>query len=141
MYAPGDPEPGGWKLGHNVSPSTGLLQANRWTLVKINIDVSGSQGSYREWHKAVGGSFVQVANWVGGVTPGFVWPLSSLNPSRSVGQKSLKLGTTWNATDGWIYLDDFVIATSEADLPVYAGSATPPPPPPPTVLPAPTNLR
>jgi len=145
MFAPGHPEPGGWKLGHNTSPGTGLLQANQWILVKINIDISGSQGSYREWHKTVGGSFVQVANWVGGVTAGFVWPLSGLNPSRSVGQKSLKLGTTWNNTDGWLYLDDFVIATSEADLPAYSGSGTPPPPPPPppppAVLPAPTNLR
>ena len=141
-YAPGGPSPEDRKLGHNVAPGTGKLVANTWILVKVHIDLSGSQGVYQEWHKTVGGSFVQTANWVGGVTSGFVWPLSGLNPSRSVGQKSLKLGTTWNNYDGWIYLDDFVMATSEADLPVYGvGSVPPPPPPPAPVLPAPTNLR
>lgn len=134
-FSPGDPEPGPDKLSPNISPDTGKLIANRWTLVRIHTDISGSQGVYQEWHKSVEGNFVQVSNWVGGVTQNFSWPLAGLNSARTQGQKSLKLGTTWQNSDGWIYLDDFVMASSVADLPNYNGA------PPPVVLSAPRNLR
>lgn len=130
VYSPGDPEPGGWKLGHNVASDTGLLTANTWILVKIHTDISGSQGVYQEWHKTVGGDFVQIADWRGGVTANFTWPLTSMAAERTTGQKSLKIGTTWNTTDGWIYLDDFVIASTEGDLPTYG-----------SLLPGPGNVR
>ena len=131
-YSPGDPEPGPDKLSPNVTQDTGKLLANRWTLVRIHLDISGAQGSYREWHKTIGGNFVQVANWVGGVTPNFTWPLAGINPARLQGQKSMKVGTTWQNSNGWVYLDDFVMATSEADLPNYSQAS---------VLRPPTNLR
>jgi hypothetical protein len=134
-YTPGS-EPGVWKLGHNQSRNVGLLTANQWILVKIHVDISGSsplapanQGVYREWHKTVGGEFVKVAEWIGGVTPNFTWNVSALASGHTIGQKGLKLGTTWNYTDGWIYLDDFVIGTSETDLPTYGGTASLTPPP------------
>lgn len=130
VYTPGDPEPCGDCLGHNVASGTGLLSANQWILVKIRIDISGSQGIYQEWHRTVGGSFVQVADWRGGVTSNFTWPLSGMNSNRTTGQKSMKFGTTWNNTDGWIYVDDFVMATTEGDLPTYGN-----------LLPAPGNPR
>lgn len=118
---------GAWKIGPNQSSSLGLIGTNEWVLVKIHTDISGSsplvasgQGVYREWHKRVGGDFVLVADWRGGVTPSsFSWPVSNLASGHTTGQRSLKLGTTFNTYDVWLYVDDFVIAEAEGDLPTY----------------------
>ncbi|BDD87604.1 hypothetical protein [Desulfofustis limnaeus] len=126
-YAPGS-DPGVWKLGHNRAAYGGLLQSNRWTLVKIHIDHTGNsplaangQGVYEEWHKPYGGDWVKVAEWIGGSTPNFTWDVTRMGTGYNIGNKSFKLGTTFNGRDSWIYVDDFVIATSEADLPAYDG--------------------
>jgi len=120
------PEPdNAWKLGHNMAPNTGRIPLNTWTLVKMHLDTRGPQGVWEQWHKTIGGSFVKVMEWRGNVTPNFTWTISNAN-----GHKALRLGTTINDYDSWIYLDDFVIATSEADLPTYSSQGPPFPQPP-----------
>jgi hypothetical protein len=97
-------------VGENLTP-------NRWTLVKIHIDTSTTSGSYEAWLKPLGGSWVKVAEWIDGVTPDFSWII----PADDVGgHRVLRMPTTINDVDSWIYLDDFAMATSEADLPVYS---------------------
>ena len=72
------------------------------------------------WTKPVGGEFTKVADWIGGVTANFTWPITSS------GHKAMRWPTTVNTYDGWMYYDDFVIATTEADLPTYGGGPLPP---------------
>lgn len=115
-----------FKLGHNITPGGGLIKANEWTLVKIHIDTSGrsnlapaGQGVYEMWLRNVNGGWRKVTEWIGGVTPGFVWPIS--NPQ---GHRALKIGTTVNDHDAWLYMDDFAMASSEGDLPTYGSGGT-----------------
>ncbi len=125
-YTPGE-EPGVWKLGHNIEPLAGLIYPNQWVLVKIHVDHSGTadgvapgQGVYEEWHMPQGQAyFTKVAEWKGGVTTDFTWDVTTMGAGYSVGNKSFKLGTTFNDYDAWIYVDDFAIASSEDLLPTY----------------------
>ena len=111
------------------------MAPNRWTLVKMHFDTSTTAGRWRVWLKPQGGNWAQVANWQHGVN-GLTWTI----PAAQVGgHRMLRMPTTvgsptnqWN--DYWIYMDDFVMATLEDDLPVYPGGSgqTPPAPQPPT---------
>ncbi|MCA9617652.1 MAG: hypothetical protein KC731_01435 [Myxococcales bacterium] len=98
------------------------IAPNRWTLVKIHYDTSTTIGRYEAWLRPLGGGFTQVASWLGGVTPDFTWDIP---PEQVGGHRMLRMPTTMpaNATNGsedaWLYLDDFAIAESEADLPSY----------------------
>lgn len=99
-----------------------MLVANRWTKVKFHVDTSGPQGRYEAWLKPLGGPEVKVAEWYGDVTPNFTWPNS---PG---GHRQFRMPTTigtWRMLseefnfDSITYMDDFSMATSEDDLPVY----------------------
>jgi hypothetical protein len=110
------------KLGSNLAPDR-YIRANTWTLVKIHIDTSRNQGIYEMWLKESGSDWVKTAEWIGGVTDQFTWPIPS---DRRDGHKMLRMPTTMNIRldhgfggDSWSYIDDFAIATAEADLPVY----------------------
>jgi hypothetical protein len=97
-------------VGENLTP-------NRWTLVKIHIDTSTTSGSYEAWLKPLGGSWVKVAEWIDGETPDFSWII----PAEDVGgHRVLRMPTTIDDVDSWLYLDDFAMAISEEDLPVYS---------------------
>ena len=65
----------------------------------------------------MGGSWLQVADWRGGVTADFTRPLTDVGGAG--GHKVLRMPTTVDDYDSWIYLDDFVMAASENGLPVY----------------------
>ncbi|MEW8027766.1 MAG: PKD domain-containing protein [Candidatus Thiodiazotropha sp.] len=96
-------------VSENITP-------NRWTLVKIHIDTSTTSASYEGWVKPFGGSWVKVAEWIDGVTPDFSWNI----PAGDVGgHRVFRIPTTMDDFDSWIYLDDFAMTASEADLPVY----------------------
>jgi hypothetical protein len=96
----------------------------RWVLVKLHIDTSGPQGVFEAWLKPLGGTEVKVAEHVGGVTPGFQWPVSDHS-----GHRVLRMPTTIGSQnvvdlypqsyDVTFYMDDFTMATSEDDLPRY----------------------
>lgn len=130
-----DPDYRGDELGMQNTAQT--LVPNRWTLVKMHFDTSTTAGLWQVWLKPQGGSWTQVANWRHGVG-GLVWTI----PAGSVGgHRALRMPTTVGGTDSqwydtWVYMDDFVMATSEADLPVYAGGQETVP-----IPDAPTNVR
>jgi len=110
-----------WKMGHNIASEGGLLEPNQWYLLKVHFDTTGadsrSSGNsvYEMWIDNV-----KVAEWIGGVTADFTWA----SPGTS-GHKALRIPTTINDVDQWIYIDDFVMATTEADLPVYNALSAP----------------
>ena len=96
------------------------LESNRWTLVKIHYDTSGkhnSQGIYEAWLKPMDGSWTKVADWKGGMTPDFSWPLDKAGGYGGHGM--FRMPTTVDKFDSWIYLDDFAMASSEEGLPRY----------------------
>jgi len=126
-YALGDPY---------TTSSVGSLNAsewvkrNRWTLVKMHFNTTRTSGnSWEVWMRPYGGAWTKVSEWIGGRTPGFTWDI----PSASVGgHRVLRMPSTVGRegldTDYWMYMDDFVIATSESDLPVYPDVLLPNPP-------------
>lgn len=57
----------------------------------------------------------KLAEWIGGVTKDFSWPIPA---NERVGFRVLAMPTTVNGPeDSTTYMDDFAIATSEQDLP------------------------
>ncbi|MDY6949729.1 MAG: hypothetical protein SXG53_28970 [Pseudomonadota bacterium] len=102
------------KLFQNLS-NTPLL-AGRWYQVRLHMDISGTQGVYEAWIKERGqSSFTKVADWRGGQTANFSWPLSSANRQPF---SVLRSPTTVNGPgDSTVYIDDFAIATSADNLP------------------------
>jgi len=92
---------------------------NRWTLVKIHFDTASSSGRYEAWLKPLGGEWVKVSEWIDGAND-FTWPIN--NPG---GHSVFRMPTTYGRAsqtdlfDSWIYMDDFTMANSESDLPVY----------------------
>lgn len=103
-----------YKLGQtDVSEN---ITPNRWTLVKIHYDTSTTSGTFEAWMKPLGGQWVKVAEWIDGQTPDFAWTI----PAGDVGgHRVFRMPTTMDGPDSWMYLDDFAMATSEADLPIY----------------------
>jgi len=118
-----DPQYLGWRLGQNLRPDV-RIRPNTWTLVKLHIKTTNGAGAYEAWIKERGGSFIKVTQWIHGQN-NFTWPINN-----NSGQSMVRMPTVMNSPVGasppmysWQYMDDFVIATSEADLPVY-GSTT-----------------
>lgn len=102
------------KLFQNVSRTP--LLGGRWYQVRLHMDISGAQGVYEAWIKERGqASFTKVADWRGGVTPNFTWPLNSTDRTPF---SMLRSPTTVNGPgSSTTYIDDFALATSQADLP------------------------
>lgn len=88
------------------------LLAGRWYQLKLHIDISGSQGVYEAWIKERGAtSWTKVADWRGGQTPNFTWPVAN-----RTGYNIVRIPTTVNVADNTVYIDDFTIAENEAAL-------------------------
>lgn len=117
------------KLGPNLGRKEDfILQPNRWYLVKVHIDTSGrsplvpkGQGVYEVWMRGKDQPWRKIAEWLGGKTPNFTWPLL---PQADEGNKTFRMPTTVGGVtsrwaDYWIYVDDFAMATAEDDLPAY----------------------
>jgi hypothetical protein len=102
------------KLFQNLSRTP--LLAGRWYQVRLHMDISGTQGVYEAWIKERGqASFTKVADWRGGQTANFSWPLSSANRQPfSVLRSPTTVNGPGNST---VYIDDFAIATSQDNLP------------------------
>ena len=118
QYA-GGPTYDAHKTGHtNISEN---ITHNRWTLVQLHYDTSSSAagGTFEAWLKPLGGSWVKVAEWINGQTVEgelFTWNIPS---GQEGGHRLFRMPTTVNDYDFWIYMDDFAIASSRADLPSY----------------------
>ena len=117
------------KLGPNLGKAVDFtLEPNRWYLVKIHIDASGKsslvpagQGVYQVWLRQKDQPWRKTTEWLGGKTLNFTWPLL---PQAGDGNKTFRMPTTVGGVTGkwanyWVYLDDFAMATREADLPIY----------------------
>ena len=119
-----------WTPGFDADDQIGqtdtseLVLGGRWVLVRMHIDTSGPQGTYEAWLRPMGGSEVKVAEYIGGATPNFDWPISN-----RAGHRVLLMPTTIGSQnvvslypesyDVTFYIDDFTMATSESDLPRY----------------------
>lgn len=91
------------------------LLAGRWYQVRIHVDVSNEQGVYEAWIREKDQPWTKVAEWIGGVTENFFWPIPE---NERVGFRVLAMPTTVDGPDdSTTYIDDFVIATSEDALP------------------------
>lgn len=101
------------KLFQNLS-HTPMLEGH-WYQVKIHMDTSGAQGTYELWVRERGvSSWTKMAEWIGGVTANFDWPIPV---GLRAGNKVIAMPTTVDTVDSTTYMDDLVMATTEADLP------------------------
>lgn len=102
------------KLFQNVSRTP--LTAGRWYQVRLHLDISGAQGVYEAWIRERGQTaWLKVADWKGGVTPGFNWPIPA---AQRTGFPQLETPTTINGPgNSTVYIDDFALAGSQAALP------------------------
>lgn len=108
--------------------SAPLWEPNHWVETRIHYDTSGANGVYEVWTRTVGSAWTKRAEWIGGTTVAgspFVW---SIDPSFRDGHASIRVPTTMPGPgstapqyDAWIYLQDFAMAASAADLPTYEG--------------------
>jgi hypothetical protein len=115
-----------------VHDTSEWMAANRWTLVKMHFNTTATTGnSWEVWLRPYGGAWTKVSEWIGGQTPGFTWDI----PADSVGgHRVLRMPTTVGSPDSqwydyWMYIDDFVIATTEEELPSYSDLMAAPRPP------------
>jgi hypothetical protein len=103
------------KLGQNLDLKQVL--ANDWYLIRIHVDISQPEGRWEAWIRAQNEpALTKIAEWIGGETPDFTWPLP---PEERSGPRTLRIPTTVNEFDSWMYMDDFAIATGESALPTY----------------------
>jgi hypothetical protein len=112
--APEYPTGARW-LYQNLSRTN--LVAGRWYQVRMHMDISGPQGVWEAWIRERGQSaWTKVADWRGGVTPNFSWPIPV---EQRVGHRVLRIPTTVNGPygDSTTYMDDFVIASAFEQLP------------------------
>lgn len=101
------------KLYQNLSHTPMLV--NTWYQVRVHIDISGPQGVYELWMRERGTStWTKLAEWIGGVTPNFDWPIPA---ELRAGNKTLRMPTTVDLYNSTTYMDDFIMATSQEDLP------------------------
>jgi len=121
IYGPGVEQGNPNKLGQ--TDTNAYIAANTWTLVKIHFDTSTTSGKFEAWLKPMGGNWIKVAEWIDGVTPGFSWkiPASEVGGHRIISMPTTIPGGGRDPLyNSWIYMDDFVIATSEDSLPKYS---------------------
>lgn len=100
------------KLFQNLNQM--YLAVGIWYQVRIHIDTSGAQGVYELWVRQQGTSpWTKLAEWIGGVTSGFDWPIPA---DQRSGLRVLRMPTTVDTYDSTTYMDDFIMATSVQDL-------------------------
>jgi hypothetical protein len=101
------------KLGQNLSSKQ--ILANEWYLVRLHVDISQSEGVWEAWIRAQSEpELIKIAEWIGGVTPNFTW---SLPEEQRSGPRQLRIPTTVNEFDSWMYMDDLYFATGPGPLP------------------------
>ena len=120
-------------FGANLADDLHVLP-NRWTLVKIHIDISGTdsraasgQAVFEMWIRRYGSStWTKTTEYIGGVTDVGGGAID-FTPAYTDGFRMLRIPTTFGSASpspanwlaSWTYLDDFAIASTEAALPQY----------------------
>jgi hypothetical protein len=104
-------------FGHNVTRT--YFPGGTWLEIKMRMNMSGAQGSFEMWGRTVGApTYTKYSEWIGGVTPNFVWPLA---PARRIGNQAIRTPSDFgrgsnppNSTPYSKYLwDDFGIYASD----------------------------
>lgn len=124
---------GNGNTGPNLVNGQAIV-ADTWRLVKIHIDETGTnpnaaagQATYEQWVMSQGDSaFVKTHEWYGGVTTNDTITVT-MEPPFTDGARMFQMPTTAGGTNvlkgnwfNWkLYLDDFTMASDEADLPTY----------------------
>lgn len=113
-------------LGQTVASP--LWTPNRWIETRIHYDTSGENGVYQVWTRGVGEDWALRTEWIGGTTVDgtpFTW---TIDPRFRDGHAAIRVpttmpgpGSTTPEHDAWIYLQDFAMAGTVADLPRYEG--------------------
>jgi hypothetical protein len=113
-------------LGQTDS-SAPLWVPNQWIETRIHYDTSGANGVYEVWTRRPGAAWVKRSEWIGGTMVAgspFTW---TIDPAFRDGHAMISIPTTMPGNnvpglyDAWIYLQDFAMARSVADLPTYGG--------------------
>lgn len=117
---PGVEDANHWKLGPNqVNAATAQFQPNTWYLVRMYYDFSTNNPTHKMWRRTAAESeFTLLTDYVDGTTQYLTW-----TPYTTSGYFGINL-MEMNYDDAWFYMDDFVIATTEADLPTYGSTPT-----------------
>jgi len=115
----GDPGSNATKLGPNVLPANqSHFSPNTWYLLRLYHDFSTNNPTYKMWRRTVNETeFTLILNYQDGVTPEMTW-----TPYSTQGHYGFNFLEMNQGGDCWFYVDDFIIATTEADLPTYGGS-------------------
>lgn len=108
------------------------IKPNRWNVLKCHPDFSNAAAAAMDcWIGEVGQSLTQVVSLHGGTTlsgSAFTWTVPEVRGNRAVSFPStLPANNTTLGGQFIVYVDDFMIATAESDLPNYAGGGTPGP--------------
>jgi len=114
----------GWDNEADAGPSTiaEYLVPNRWTLVKWHIQTLGETGNKVElWLRAQENeAFIKVMDYEDGVD-GFQFTQPT---GETGGHATMRWPSVIDENDFWCYIDDFIAADDEDDLPTY-GSEPP----------------
>lgn len=108
---------------------TEYIRPGRWNIIKVHANFTSASGAnFEAWIAPLGGSFTKVMNWISGTTIegyNFTWTYSAGDGShRAVALLTSHPVNVSTGVDSYMYLDDYYVATSEADLPVYSAGTT-----------------
>lgn len=96
--------------------AAGVVRHSQWTLVKMHFNTTSTNGSSWEvWIRPQGGTWTKTSEFIAGQTPGLTWSI----PAASVGGHRVFRWPTTNDYNKRLFFDDFVIARTEAALPIY----------------------
>lgn len=103
-------------LGPNISEETAIFHPNTWYLLRMYYDFSTNNPTFKMWRRTQAETeFTLVADYVDGTTSGLTW-----TPYTNNGYYRINFLEMNDTDDCWFYVDDFIIATTEGDLPTYS---------------------
>jgi len=99
------------------------IKPNRWNVLRCKTDFSSTAAAQLDcWIGAKGSALTNVMSWHGG-TPvegrDFTWTIPAAKGSRTFSIPTTVPAPNRSGPEIFMYLDDFIIATSEDDLPSY----------------------
>lgn len=125
-YWASGPEEDRHKLGQTLLAE--WIKPNRWNVLRCKTDFSNMKAAQLDcWIGAKGSVLTNVMNWHGGTAvkgAAFTWTLPSAKGSRVMSIPTTVPAPNCSGPEIFMYLDDFIIATSEDDLPDYSGGTT-----------------
>lgn len=100
------------------------IKPNRWNVLRCKTDFSNTAAAQLDcWIGAKGSALTNVMSWHGGMPvegADFTWTIPSAKGSRTFSIPTTVPAPARSGPELFMYLDDFIIATSENDLPDYS---------------------